>query len=193
MSKSENIALVDMDGTLCDFSKAMDEALDALSSPGEQIDGSADWYKARRRLIKNQPNFWRDLEALPVGVRILRLLLEMDFGVHILTKGPSGTPNAWTEKVQWCRDRLPRAVKITITEDKGLVYGKVLVDDWPPYIDRWLEWRPRGVVIMPAQPWNSGYDHPRVVRVTEDDVGMLPDLLRKIRDREPGEDIGELS
>jgi len=55
-------------------------------------------------------------------------------------------------------------VQVTLTEDKGLVYGKVLVDDWPPYIERWLTWRPRGLVIMPARRWNATFTHPQVLR-----------------------------
>tara|TARA_Y100000310_G_C20512920_1_gene729762 strand:+ start:436 stop:588 length:153 start_codon:yes stop_codon:yes gene_type:complete len=49
---------------------------------------------------------------------------------------------------------------MTITEDKGIVYGKVLVDDYPCYIKRWLENRPRGLVIMPAHSYNRDFEHP---------------------------------
>lgn len=45
-----------------------------------------------------------------------------------------------------------------------LRYGAVLVDDWPEYIRRWLENRPRGLVIMPAHEHNAGFNHPNVVR-----------------------------
>ena len=44
------------------------------------------------------------------------------------------------------------------------MYGKVLVDDWPEYISRWLKWRPRGLVIMPASQSNAGFTHPQVIR-----------------------------
>jgi 5'-nucleotidase len=57
---------------------------------------------------------------------------------------------------------------VTITMDKGLVYGKVLVDDYPEYALRWLKWRKRGLVIMPNQPWNQGFEHPQVHRYTGD-------------------------
>jgi hypothetical protein len=53
---------------------------------------------------------------------------------------------------------------VTITHDKGLVYGAVLVDDWPDYILKWLEHRPRGLVIMPAHDHNAGFTHHNVVR-----------------------------
>ena len=71
---------------------------------------------------------------------------------------------AWGEKLEWCRLHLPEDVQVTLTEDKGLVYGRVLVDDWPPYVLRWLEWRKRGLVIMPAREWNEGFEHRQVIR-----------------------------
>jgi 5'-nucleotidase len=58
---------------------------------------------------------------------------------------------------------LPDA-SITITEDKSLVYGRVLVDDFPPYVDRWLKWRKNGVAIMPAAKYNETYIHPNMIR-----------------------------
>ena len=48
--------------------------------------------------------------------------------------------------------------------DKGLVYGKMLVDDHPEYVLRWLKWRKRGFVIMPDQPWNQGFEHDQLYR-----------------------------
>ena len=55
--------------------------------------------------------------------------------------------------------------QVTITEDKGLVYGKVLFDDWPNYITRWLKWRKRGLVLMLDHPWNQSFFHPNVIRI----------------------------
>jgi len=41
------------------------------------------------------------------------------------------------------------------SQKKSLVYGKVLVDDWPDYYLPWLGVRPRGLVTVPAHPWNA--------------------------------------
>jgi len=156
-----------MDGTLCDFDGAMEAALLRIAAPGEihvfVEKGGPDWLKERRRLIKSQPGFWRNLRQHEPGFLVYYLLLEQGFQVHILTKGPHRTTSAWTEKVEWCHEHVPEA-SVNVVTDKGLFYGKVLVDDWPPYVERWLEWRPRGLVIMPAQPWNAGFSHPNVVR-----------------------------
>ena len=47
------------------------------------------------------------------------------------------------------------------------------MDDWPEYIKPWLEWRPRGLVIMPDQPWNQDFEHPQVVRHTDDNLAEV--------------------
>jgi hypothetical protein len=89
--------------------------------------------------------------------------------VDVLTKGPRTSPNAWSEKLEWCDEHLPDA-NITISGDKSLVYGRVLFDDWPSYFERWLLVRPRGLVICLAHPWNDEFargrakEHPSVLR-----------------------------
>lgn len=172
---AEPIALVDMDGTIADFDKSMQERLEELRSPDEDP-ALADTrfeemphMKARRRLIKAQSGFWRDLPRLEAGFEILAMLDSLKFRCNILTKGPRKATNAWKEKVEWCMEHVDH-MPITISEDKGLVYGKVLVDDWPEYVERWITWRPRGLVIAVAQPWNVDIDKlsPNVIRYTGD-------------------------
>jgi hypothetical protein len=48
-----------------------------------------------------------------------------------------------------------------------MVYGKALVDDYPPYVEKWLKYRPNGLVLMPAHDYNAGFRHPNVIRVTD--------------------------
>ena len=140
--------------------------------------------KARRRLIKAQPGFWRDLERLEAGFEILSMLDSLKFRCNILTKGPRKATNAWKEKVEWCMEHVAH-MPITISEDKGLVYGKVLVDDWPEYVDRWITWRPRGLVIAVAQPWNADIEKlsPNVIRYTGDPAqqSAIVERLKVIR------------
>jgi len=64
--------------------------------------------------------------------------------------------------------------QVTITMDKGLVYGRLLVDDYPDYVSAWLRWRKRAFVIMPAHPWNEGFAHPQVYRYQ----GNRPEMVR---------------
>jgi FMN phosphatase YigB (HAD superfamily) len=160
--KPEKIALFDMDGTLCDYDKAMQRDLKKIITPGEVIptnlhEARQKYWRNRVDIIRVQPGWWAKLPKFKLGFQILKIAQNCGFQIHILTKGPSSKPNAWREKVEWIRmQRELDDAKITITEDKGLVYGRILVDDFPPYVMRWLEWRPRGLVIMPAQPWNEG-------------------------------------
>jgi hypothetical protein len=80
-------------------------------------------------------------------------------------------------------------VDITITRDKGLVYGLVLVDDWPKYILRWLKWRPRGLVIMPASTSNEKFKHPQVIRYdgSRESFDQVDTAMRKVLVRKPRE------
>jgi hypothetical protein len=67
---------------------------------------------------------------------------------------------------------------VTISSDKSMVYGRVLMDDWPGYVVEWLKARPRGLVIMPDRPWNQGFEHPRMVRYYGDNDGEVFEALK---------------
>lgn len=170
---SEAIALFDLDGTLADFNGAMERDMRLLQAPGEadfetiQDADEPAYITARRRLIKRQPGWWLGLKPITLGFDIFEMAKELRFRRIILSKAPdpNKSPNAWTEKALWSAKHAP-GTPITLADDKGLVYGKVLVDDWPPYVKAWLAHRPRGLVILPAQPWNLGVleDDERVIR-----------------------------
>lgn len=164
MAKVGLVGLVDMDGTLCDYDGTMTRDLAALRGPGEPpATGDEGWLRAREAMIRRQPGWWRGLPRFQLGFDVLAELQARQFEVHVLTKAPASTPSAWSEKLEWCQQHLP-GVPVTMTMDKGLVYGKVLVDDWPPYVERWLAWRPRGLVIVPAHAYNAGFSHPNAIR-----------------------------
>jgi 5'(3')-deoxyribonucleotidase len=172
MNSSEPIALFDMDNSLADFEASMNEKLLAIRSPfepetfppeHEYPDKDPDWLKARKNLIKRQPGFWRGLPTIQFGIDLYNFFGHLGYRRMILTKGPRGNAPVWTEKVEWCQAHIPDA-DITITHDKGIVYGKVLYDDFPPYIKRWLEWRPRGKVFMLDAPHNRDFHHPNILR-----------------------------
>jgi len=181
--KSELVALIDMDGTLCDYDGAMRRDMARIAAPGDSTElyrlGEPPHMRERRKLIQDQPGWWRNLEPLPLGMTIASGLSDLGFRLMVLTKGPmKRNPAAWGEKVEWCRQHLPD-VPITVTTDKGLTYGKILVDDWPEYVERWLEWRPRGLVLMPAHPWNEEFEHPNVMRCTPEN---LSEALQRAKD-----------
>ena len=194
----EKIALFDMDGTLCNFSKAIMNGFDLLNDHDQAEEAielfdqggqMPDWVVNQYDMIKQRPGFWRDLEPISSGFMILKMAQEIGFTPHILTKGPKRTTSAWTEKVEWCHAHLGNDIDITITQDKGLFYGRVLVDDFPNYMNRWLEWRPRGLGIMPVADNNKTYIHPCVVMFdeTHDSYMRVQQALQKAFDREPVE------
>lgn len=189
IQESDNIANVDLDGTVADFDKALRQALEDMQSPAEGplpvnlFDDPPAWLEARMDYIKNRPGFWRNLEVIPLGMAIVELLREAQYTLNILSKGPARAGIAWTEKFEWSRFHIPDAL-VTVTQDKGGYYGKVLVDDWPNYINGWLKWRKRGLVILPDRPYNQGYQHPNVIRVSgPDDFPMVREALIERRSR----------
>ncbi|MBU0894065.1 MAG: hypothetical protein KKF48_04195 [Nanoarchaeota archaeon] len=194
MSELENIALFDLDSTLCDYSKAMKKDYNLLKSPNDPefqdfIDEENPYLKNRKRIIVNQPGWWKNLEPLKIGFDILNVAREIGFSIGILTKAPKHAPNAWTEKSIWVRKHVSDAQILTITQDKGLVYGKVLVDDWPAYIKRWIENRPRGLVIIPAQTWNKEFHHPNAIRYDGTNIEIIKKALEIAKNRNQREPL----
>ncbi|MDP3639615.1 MAG: hypothetical protein Q8R53_00225 [Nanoarchaeota archaeon] len=194
MPTLENIALFDLDGTLADYDGAMLRDLRKLAAPGETTyslyhEDLPAHLEARKNAISRQPGWWADLEELTLGFDVLRECVDLGFQIHILTKGPRSKPAAWKEKVEWFQQHvLPLAPEadITITQDKGLVYGKVLIDDFPPYMLRWLEHRPRGLGFMPLSEQNKDFSHPNVVLYDGRNLVEVQERLQEAYARQAG-------
>jgi FMN phosphatase YigB (HAD superfamily) len=167
------ICLFDLDGTLADFDAAMKRDMSALAAPGEpesppEREDEPTHLALRRRMVKRQPGFWRNLAPINLGISLFREAVRMGYRTAVITKAPRTNFPAWSEKVEWSHAHLLKIdpeLQVNLVEDKGLVYGKALVDDWPPYVEAWLAHRPRGLVILPDRPWNQGLVHPRVFRM----------------------------
>lgn len=189
---NRKIALFDMDDTLCSYEEQITNDLKILQDPDEK---NIDWrskdvpihIQARMLLIKSQSNWWLKLKPIPSGIALLQACKSMGFTCNILTKGPFLTTNGWTEKVNWCRQHIGN-IDITISDQKSIVYGTVLVDDYPDYIKQWLEFRPRGMVIMPDTYGNKNFSHPRVTRFISEhsktNITEVMEVLKKAYDRE---------
>jgi 5'-nucleotidase len=185
----DKIALVDLDGTLADYDTALKKDLATIRSPYESLEYEHKngekrpaFIKERERLIRSQPGWWLKLNPLKNGFDIVEVLKKYNFDLHILTKAPHSVDIAWTEKVQWCKQHMP-GIDITISQKKSLVYGAILVDDWLPYVESWLEWRPRGLVVMPDQPHNRGFNHPQVVRYDGTNIDEVENRIKIISAR----------
>lgn len=180
------IALIDLDGTLADYDYSLCRDMEMLRSPGEpeftliKRDEEEPHIKARMDLIRSNPAWWESLPELPVGMEVYKTLLTWKFRIVVLTQGPRINAEAWKGKLLWVRKHLELDTDVIITRDKSLVYGKILVDDFPPYIEGWLSHRPRGQVIMPAQPWNLHFKHPQVYRYDGSDHMMLDSVIAKV-------------
>lgn len=189
------IALFDMDGTLFDHDAQMRADLERIASPGETIPEilhdceNIPWMKARFDLIRRQPGWWRNLPYFELGWDVLSVCQHIGFCCHILTKGPKSNSNAWAEKVECIHHHLGRDFPIDIMgKDKDHRYGRVLVDDYPKYLEGWLEHRPRGLAIMPDHPYNRDFQHPNVIRYAgKEDMPLVEKVLQAAYDRKSGE------
>lgn len=161
------IALFDLDGTLADYDGQLLKDLQRIASehePPPMLYEGISYIEARRHVITSQVGWFLNLPKLKLGWDVLEVVREIGYTISILTKGPARKHTAWSEKVEWCNRHLADYIEgVTIAHDKGMVYGAVLVDDWPEYIERWLAHRPRGLVIMPASKHNAGFSHPSAV------------------------------
>jgi len=186
--KIELIALFDMDGTLCDFDTSLTESMRKLQSPNETPFKAIqtkkhhpEYVENRKQIILSSVRWWQNLPQLKLGFDIWNFVGLLKIRRMILTQGPRKNPNAWSGKKLWIDKNLGENTDITITRDKGLVYGKILVDDYPEYVLRWLEWRPRGLVIMPANENNKNFSHHQVIRYDGSNFKEVTTAIRKIK------------
>jgi len=186
--KENLIALFDMDGTLFDHKKSLKKELEKIGSPEEKIisfysHDKPEYLKNRINLITSSESFWENLPKFKLGWDVLDIAKNLDYRIMILTQGPKSNPFAWSGKKKCIDKHFGEDFDITLTRDKGLVYGKVLVDDFPGYIDKWVKWRKRGQVIMPANELNQGYRHPQVIRYDGENLDEVKDSLKRIKDK----------
>jgi 5'(3')-deoxyribonucleotidase len=191
MKESEwPIALFDLDDTLCDYGGAMFESLEKLRSPKEpktRLYGNGEqipyYLEQRMNLIRREEDWWVNLPKLQLGWNILKVAKKLDFKIIILSKGPRRNPVAYSGKKKWIDKNLGYDTDVILTQDKGLVYGRVLVDDFPPYIESWLKHRPRGLVIMSANKRNKNFVHPQVIRYDGTNIEEVWSAMKKARFR----------
>ena len=159
--EERKIALFDMDGVLVDYHETLVKDMKKLMSPKEKMINimnnkrRPDYIEARKQLIISRPEWWINLPPLDMGISLLKFCEKIGFEIGILTKGPTKSTVAWSAKVDWIKKNLGYLPEMVITTDKSLVYGRVLVDDYPEYALSWLKHRPRGLVLMPKNKVTS--------------------------------------
>lgn len=182
---TELIALFDMDDTLCDYIGQLKRDLSEFFEDPTPI--IQDLYarkvspdaKARIREIRNRPGWWANLPRLEGGIKLWQLTKDMGFSNCILTKGPYHCDNAYTEKRQWQKRELPDTKIFTITDDKSLVDGTILIDDFPPYLASWLNKHPSKLGIMPERAYNIEFKNPRTINYTVQNLDEIKERLKK--------------
>lgn len=167
---------------MADYDTKMRKELAKLVAPGE-TGAQGGYLENRRKLVRCKPGFYLGLKPLRLGFEVLDLVRRIGFDLVVLTKASVDVPNSWSEKVQWAKKHIPDA-SITISQTKELVYGRVLVDDWPEYYEAWLQRRPRGLVIAVAHPHNDKpTKDPRIIRYDGTNLAQVEEALIKAYNR----------
>jgi len=191
-----NIALFDMDGSLFGYDEAMLKSLSAMRAPCEPKIPSnlhdlerAAHYHARMEAIKSVPGWWKNLEPIKNGFKIFNLAYKLGFNCQILTKGPRTKSIAWSEKLECCQEYFGEDILVHVVSDKGGFYGKVLFDDYPEYMSKWLKYRPRGLGIMPVNKNNKKFKHPNVIMWDGTNYKQVQNALKYVLKRQSGESL----
>ncbi len=186
MESSRLIALFDMDDTLCDTMGQLKKDLAKRVSPEEftkfkpYSEKLTPLLKSKINEIRTQPGWWRNLPRLQSGFDILSITKELGYENYIVTKGPYKLDGAFSEKRQWQKRELPE-LKLIITDDKSIIHGNVLIDDWPPYLRSWLESHPKEKAIMPLNEYNKNFQHPNILAYDGSNLEQVHKFLTAIK------------
>lgn len=158
-------ALIDMDGTICDFMGHVYETVEAETGRRYCHADTVDyWFNdcPDRDLflsIMNREGTYRHLDVITGAVKAVNRLRE-SYDVVVCSAPPKASKTAEDEKREWLAEHFDAdfAEQAIITRDKHLVIGRILIEDNPD-IDRNANWRP----VMFDQAWNRGVtDLPRM-------------------------------
>jgi len=188
--ETQNIALFDMDGVLCDYDKALIKDYNKIKSKSDPEFKNYSkkiipFIQNRKDIIRRQPGWWENLEKKRLGFEILKIAREVGLSIYILTHAQEKFPNSWAEKVRWVKKHVKNA-QIIMAEEKWVVYGKVLIDDHPLNAKKWLNARRHGLVIMPIQKYNKNFKHERCIKTNGKNLNKIRKALNLAKNRQPG-------
>jgi hypothetical protein len=196
-----SVALWDLDRSLADYDGAMIRDLNKIRSPEEEPFTPANvWTKRahyiheRMEMIKNIPGWWRKLDPILKGFAVYHLAVKLGFHNIVLTRGTRKS-HIWAEKLDWSMDNLGENIEVhCVTGEKSRVYGKVLYDDYPPFVTGWLEHRPRGLAIMPVGKHTQPHEihkHPNVILWDgqQPTFDYIERMLKRVVERKTGEPL----
>lgn len=107
---------IDMDDTLCNYTKAIKEA--KFKNPSQPYPQS-------------QWGFFSDLEPLPGAIDAVEGLKRLGYDVWLLSRPSTKNLNCYSEKAYWVQKYLgdDMVERLILACDKSLVKGDFLVDD----------------------------------------------------------------
>lgn len=173
------IAYFDLDDTLCRYSQALLVELNGLRGEDEHIiDVVPEQMYARKRAIMSKESFWTNLKLNQEVKNLYESIKYLGFKTHILTAGPIRYPEAWSGKKKWADQHFPN-VDLTITRDKSLLMGDILVDDYPKYFKGWLKSNPNGMVIAPYNGYKIKEPRTCVLESYNKDWPRIEKIIRR--------------
>jgi hypothetical protein len=195
----DRIALFDLDGVLANYEGGVENSvkINWKGEVPENLDSEdiSQELKQKIREWRTEKGWWFKLKPIQSGIELVKICKKIGFRIHILTQVPKDSINAWSEKYEWC-ERYIKPIDpeytLSITRGgKGLHYGRVFVDDWPPFMESWINHRPRGVGIMPDKFCNKDYSHKNIIKF--DPQKTIPkkivEVLKKAYERKPFEEL----
>lgn len=194
----QDIVLVDMDGVLVDFDRAVVEQV-ALLAPhlANVVTGKrekfyfADNYSEKEiinliRQIQVTPGFFLDMPMYPGAIDGLQRILDAGFHPRICSAPLRKNPTCVSDKMTWLQRNLaphfsiPLLAEAYITKEKHLCPGLVLIDDRPKLEhSEQAEW----VHVVFDQTYNQNAEGPRLNGWQDPN---LETILREIKERKNG-------
>jgi 5'(3')-deoxyribonucleotidase len=161
---SNKIILIDLDGVLAHFNKAVSDVFNIDYSNIEDNWTPGNWSIATElklsegeiwARINKIETFWEDIELYPYAKNLVKYL-KSKYEVNVCTS-PSYQVHCATGKMKWLlKHKFGFGRNIVITPQKHLLAGpnKVLIDDMDANCDKFK--KHGGETILFPQVWNSG-------------------------------------
>jgi hypothetical protein len=184
------IALFDMDDTLFDYLGSLRKELEKIRAPNEpeiilNFQKLPQHIKNRIGLITGYESFWSEMPKFQLGWDVFSIAEELGYSNVIATKGPAKNPVAWSGKKKCITEHLgPFCGLVEVNnQDKNLIYGHILVDDYPDYVGPWLSVWKESWAILPAHEYNKDYKHPRAIRYDGTNLEEVRKVFQEIKDK----------
>lgn len=119
-----------------------------------------------------EPGFFEELKPMPGARTFVSKLLDAGFwDVHILTQPVALSPISYTEKATWVREHFPELItKITMTQNKFLLRGDVLIDD----SEKWKDFQGVFILFKPRDmsSWTEARDRLKLLEYSYLDIDV---------------------